>query len=204
MHKSALGGLVPGLLAVLVTASVALAQQQPVRVRGAIAQVDGTNMTVQTREGEPMTIKLADNVAVAAVERRALTDVKAGDYIGVTALPGGEGAWRAVAIHIFPEAMRGTAEGHRPWDLLPESTMTNATVADTVSRVQGTTLTLKYKDGDKAIQVGPDTPIVALVPGERSELKPGAKVVVNATQGADGAMQAARVTVSRGGVDPPM
>ena len=196
--------IVSALLVWAVAATGAFAQGQPTRVRGAVAQVEGQTMTVKTREGETLSVRLADNLSVAAVEKRALTDIKAGDYIGVTALPQGEGAWRAVAVHIFPEAMRGTAEGHRAWDLLPESTMTNATVADTVSRVQGSVLTLKYKDGEKKIEVSPETPIVALVPGERSELKPGAKVVANATQAPDGSLQAARVTVSRNGVEPPM
>jgi hypothetical protein len=192
-----------GLLLAL-SASLANAQQ-PTRVRGTIERVDGPLFIVKSREGAEVTVKLADNLVVSGLVARALADIKAGDYVGSAALPAEGGALRALEVHIFPEAMRGTGEGHRPHDLLPESTMTNATVAEMVQRVDGHALTLKYKDGEKTLIVPKETPIVTYVPGERSELKPGAKIfIVGATRQPDGTVQAARVIVGRDGLTPPM
>ena len=189
-------------LALLLGASAAWAQS-PTRVRGTIERVDGSTLTVKSREGADVTIRLADNLSVSGVLKAALADIKPGTYVGVAALPQPGGALRAVEVLVFPEAMRGTAEGHGPWDLLPESTMTNATVAESVERVEGRTLTLKYKDGDKTITVPPDTPIVTLAPGDKSELKPGAAVFIPAARQPDGSLQASRVIVGRE-VAPPM
>ena len=135
--------------------------------------------------------------------KAALADIKPGTYVGIAALPQAGGVLRAVEVLVFPEAMRGTAEGHGPWGLLPESTMTNATVAESVERVEGHTLTLKYKDGERTITVPPETPIVTLAPGDRSELKPGAAVFTPVTRQPDGSLQASRVIVGRE-VAPPM
>jgi hypothetical protein len=179
--------------------------QQPTRVRGTIERVDGALLMVKSRDGAELTVRLADNAVVVAIVARALTDIKAGDYVGSAALPTAGGALRALEIHIFPENMRGTGEGHRPHDLLPESTMTNATVAETVHRVEGHTLMLKYKDGEKTLIVPQETPIVTYVPGERAELKPGAKIfIANAARQPDGTLQAARIAVGRDGLTPPM
>ena len=190
----------------LLTLAMSLAQaQQPVRVRGTIERVDGPLLIVRSREGAEATVRLADNLVVSGLVARSLADIKAGDYVGSAALPAEGGALRALEVHIFPESMRGTGEGHRPHDLLPESTMTNATVAETVERVDGHTLTLKYKDGEKTLIVSRETPIVTYVPGERSELKPGAKIfIVTATRQPDGAVQASRIIVGRDGLTPPM
>jgi hypothetical protein len=188
-------------LAFLLGASAAWAQS-PTRVRGTIERLDGPILTVKSREGADVTVRLADNLSVSGVVKAALTDIKPGSYVGIAALPRA-GELNAVEVLVFPEAMRGTAEGHGPWDLLPESTMTNATVAESVDRVQGRTLTLKYKDGERTITVPPEAPIVTLVPADRTELKPGAAVFIPATRQPDGSLQASRVLVGRD-IAPPM
>lgn len=178
--------------------------QSTVRVRGTIEKADGNALTVKTREGATVVVKVPDNVAVAGVLKRALSDIKANDFVGIAAMPQSGGPSRALEVLIFPEAMRGTGEGHRGWDLLPESTMTNATVTESVAKVDGHTLTLKYKDGEQTFIVPPDTPIVTFAPGDKSELKPGAVIFISgATKADDGTLSAARVTVGRD-VPPPM
>jgi hypothetical protein len=148
---------------------------------------------------------LADNVAVRAVIKFALADIKPGSYIGVTGMPQADGPQKAVEVHVFPEAMRGTAEGHTPWDLQPNSTMTNANVEAAVTGVNGPEITLKYKDGEKKFVVPPETPVVTYTPGDKSELKPGAKIfVAAATKLEDGTLEVAAINVGRDGVAPPM
>jgi hypothetical protein len=196
---------------VLVSAS-AFAQDKPVRVRGAIDQIDGSIMTVKSREGDTLKVKLADDGNVVALVKASLADIKPNSYVGSTAMPQPDGSWKAVEVHIFPEAMRGTGEGDRPYDYKPQSTMTNgtvnavgkSTVGGTVSNEEGSTLTLSYKDGSKKIEVTPETVIVSYVPGNREELKPGARIYIPAaTRQADGTLMTARINVGRG-VAPPM
>jgi hypothetical protein len=195
--------LLAGLLVVASTVA-GWAQAPTTRVRGTIEKVDGATLTVKARDGSALTIKLADNATVGAVVPAKLSDIKPGDYVGVAATPQAGGMLRAVEVHIFPEAMRGTGEGHRPWDLLPESTMTNATVADTVTQVEGPILVLKYKEGQQRVFVPADAPVVTYVAGDRSELKPGAKIFVGAaSRQPDGSLQASRINVGRG-IEPPM
>jgi hypothetical protein len=191
--------------AMAVSAFGAAAQSPPpVRVRGAIEAVDGSVLKVKSREGADLTIRLADNVAVNSVVPAQLADVKAGTFVGIAALEK-EGALIALEVLIFPEAMRGAGEGHYAWDLMPESTMTNATVTERVSAVKGETLTLKYKDGEKSIVVPKEAPIVTFVPGDKSELKPGAKIFIGGAQKQpDGTLVAARVNVGKDGLTPPM
>jgi Domain of unknown function (DUF5666) len=187
----------------LAVAGAALAQTT-VRVRGTIETVDGGTLAVKTREGATVVVKVPDNVSVAGVLKRSLSDIKSNDFVGIAALPQSGGTSRALEVLIFPEAMRGTGEGHRGWDLLPESTMTNATVTESVTKVDGHTLTLKYKDGEQTFVVPPDTPIVTFAPGDKSELKPGAVIFISgAAKADDGTLSAARVTVGRD-VPPPM
>ena len=194
-------------LALLLSGTAVFAQPAPqrVRVRGTIEKVDGTTLTVKTREGQTVTLKLADNVGVVATMKRTLADIKPNDFVGVAAIPQGPGKpQRALEVLIFPDAMRGTGEGHYPWDLMPESTMTNATVAETVTKVDGPTLTLKYKDGEQAIVVPPETPIVTFVPSSKEAFKPGTAIfVVAAIRAEDGTLSAPRVTVG-GDIPPPM
>jgi hypothetical protein len=193
-------------LTVFVLGSAAWAQQPPtVRIRGTIEAVDGSLLTVKSREGRDLTVRVPDNVAVFGVAKAALSEIKPGSYIGVSAMPEPDGSQKALAVHIFPENQRGAAEGFRPWDLRPNSTMTNATVAETVAGTEGQNILVKYKDGEKRVVVPPDTPIVTFVAGDKSELKPGAKIIIfSATQKEDGTLEAARVNVGRDGITPPM
>ena len=178
--------------------------QQPVRVRGTIEAVDGPTLTIKTREGKDVKANLADNAMVVAVIKASYSDIKQGSFIGVTGMPQPDGSQKCMEIHIFPEAMRGTGEGHRPWDLQPDSTMTNATVDQMVTAKDDNTLTLKYKEGEKKIVVGPDCPIVTYTPGSKDELKPGAKIFINgATKQADGSLSVPRINVGRDAA-PPM
>jgi len=148
-------------------------------------------------------VKLADNATVIALVKASLADIKQSSYIGVSGMPQSDGSLKALAIHIFPEAMRGRGEGHRPWDLQPSSTMTNGTVDQTSASADGQVLTLKYKEGEKKVVVPSDCPIVSFNPGDRSELKPGAGVFIVAEKQPDGTLLAPRVNVGRG-VAPPM
>lgn len=184
----------------------ALAQTaQTACIRGKITAVDGGTLTIETRTGGTASIDLADDARVMALEKAAVADVTPGRYIGVTAVPQPDGRQRALAIHIFTEAQRGAGEGHRPWDLTPDSTMTNAAV-DTVlaEGTQGELLKVRYKDGEKIIVVPPDTPVVAYAPGRRDEVKPGAEVIImGAVLQPDGRWRAPAINVGRG-VTPPM
>src|SRR5262245_56666636 len=205
-----LAGRMPGAIvfaAAVVTAGLihtAAAQAPPARLRGTIEAIDGSMLAVKARDGSAVKVKLADNVGVTAVVKASLDDIKPGVFDGTTALPQVDGSWKAVEVHIFPEAMRGTGEGDRPWYLEPKSSMTNATVANAVSKVEGQTLTLQYKGGEKTVVVPPNCAIVTFVPGEKSELQPGAKIfIVAATKQADGTLEATRITVGRG-ITPPM
>jgi hypothetical protein len=198
--------------AVLLASTAAFAQDKPMRVRGTVEQLDGTVMTVKSREGDTLKIKLADEGKVVALVKASLADIKPNSFVGSTAMPQPDGSWKAVEVHIFPEEMRGTGEGDRPYDYKPQSTMTNGTVnsvgksttTGTVANEEGTTLTLNYKDGSKKIDVTPQTVIVSYMPGTREELKPGASIYVPAaTRQADGTLLTVRVNVGRG-VAPPM
>jgi uncharacterized protein Veg len=193
-------------LAATLTLSSASAQQpQPLRIRGTIESVDGAMLTIKARDGAERKVRLSDKATVTGITKAALTDIKSGDYIGVTGMPQADGTQKAIAIHIFPEAMRGTGEGTRPWDLRPNSSMTNATVDQKVEAKDGQMLTVKYKDGEKKVTVAPDTPIVTFVPGSKDELKPGAQVIImGADKKSDGTFETARVNVGRDGLTPPM
>jgi hypothetical protein len=155
MHKITRRVLAAAALALLAAGSTSFAQQpQMVRVRGTVEAVDGAMLTVKGRDGQTTyKVKMADNVSVRGIIKASLADIKDNSFIGVTGMPQPDGSQKAVEIHIFPEPMRGTGEGHRPWDLQPGSTMTNATVANMVKGVDGDTIILKYKDGEKKIIV---------------------------------------------------
>jgi len=185
---------------------LALAQQAPVptRVRGTIASVDGDVIAVTSRSGEDFKLHMTADMMVVDIVKSSLSEIKPGSFIGATTVPGPDGAPKAVEVHIFPEAMRGTGEGSRPYDLKPNSTMTNATVSDSVVSNDGHTLLVKYKGGEKKVDVSPDTPVVTFVPGEKSELKPGAKVIAFLKQLPDGSFETGRISVGRDGLTPPM
>jgi hypothetical protein len=205
-----ISSLLPRALASLAIVSVlgsaAWAQQPPtVRIRGTIESVDGPMLMIKTREGTDLKVRMTDNVAVFGVAKTSLSEIKQGSYIGVTAMPEPDGTQKAVAVHIFPENQRGAAEGFRPWDQRPGSTMTNATVAETVAGTDGQNILVKYKDGEKKVVVPPDTPIVTFVVGDKSELKPGAKIIIfGAAKKDDGTLEANRVGVGIDGITPPM
>jgi hypothetical protein len=179
--------------------------QDTVRVRGTIEHVDGNNLTVKSRDGAELKVALAPNALVVAIVKASLADIKQGSFVGVTGMPQADGSQRAIEVHIFPESMRGTGEGHYPWDLRPGSTMTNANVEQTVTGVDGQVLSVKYKDGEKKLIVPPDATIVTYMPGDKSELKPGTKIFVAfAKKLPDGTLEAPRVNYGRDGVTPPM
>lgn len=186
-------------------APAALAQQiSPSRVRGTIESVDGGTLMVKSRGGEDVKLTMTGDIRVVGIVKIALADIKVGSFIGTTTVPGPDGGNNAVEVHVFPEDMRGTGEGSRPYDLKPNSTMTNATVAQTVAGNDGHTLTIKYKDGEKKVVVGPDTPVVTYVPADKSDLKPGAKVIAFMKKLPDGSFETNRVSVGRDGLTPPM
>src|SRR6266403_2810396 len=197
---------VAGFALLLVTSASFAQQPPPVRVRGTVEAVDGPMLTVKSRDGQTTyKVRLTDNAAVRGIVKAPLSDIKDNAFIGVTGMPQADGTQKAVEIHIFPEPLRGTGEGHRPWDLMPNSTMTNATVATMVKGVSGDEITLKYKDGEKKIVVVPNTTIVTYVPADKSELKPGAKIfIAAANKKEDGTLEAATVSVGRDGITPPM
>jgi hypothetical protein len=198
--------LTSSALGVIWLSSIAVAQQQDtIRERGTIESTDHQSLSVRARDGEMLKVKLADNAPVRAVVKAPLSDVKAGSFVGITAMPQPDGTQKAVEIHIFPESMRGTGEGHRPWDLVPNSTMTNATVATEVASNNGKTLVLKYKDGEKTFNVPPNAAVVTYAPASTAELKPGTKVFTpTAKKLPDGTLEASNITVGRNGVNPPM
>jgi hypothetical protein len=202
--------LVPRVLAslalVTVLGSATSAQQPPtVRIRGTIESVDGSMLMIKSRDGADMKVRVTDDVTVIGVAKSSMAEIKPNSYIGVSAMPEPDGTQKALAIHIFPEAMRGAAEGFRPWDLRAGSTMTNATVAQTVAGTDGQNIMVKYKDGEKKVVVAPETPIVAFVSGDKSELKAGAKIIIfGAIKKDDGMLETNRVGVGRDGIAPPM
>jgi hypothetical protein len=189
-----------------VLTSAARAQQPPpVRIRGTIESVDGPMLMIKSREGTDMKVRMTDNVAVFGVTKTELSEIRPGSYIGVSAMPEPDGTQKALAVHIFPESQRGAAEGFRPWDLRAGSTMTNATVAETVSGTDGQNILVKYKDGEKKVVVPPGTPVVTFVAGDKSEVKPGAKIIIfGAVKKDDGVLEANRVNIGRDGITPPM
>jgi hypothetical protein len=193
-------------LAAILPASMAWSQDAPpVRVRGTIERIESPVFLVKSRDGTELKIVLADNAVAVGVVKATLADIKAGSFVGIGAMPQADGTQRALEVLIFPDAMRGTGEGHYPWDLQPKSTMTNGNVEQVVTSVDGGTLTVKYKDGEKKIIVPPDVPVVAFVPGDKADLKPGVKIfIVAAKKMPDGTLQAARVNYGKDGLTPPM
>ena len=185
----------------------AVAQKAPVptRVRGAIESVDGDILTVKSRSGEDVKLHMTADMKVVGIIKISMADIKVGSFVGATTVPGPDGKQNALEVHVFPEDMRGTGEGSRPYDLRPNSTMTNATVtAELVAANDGHSLMVKYKDGEKQVEVLPDTPVVTYVPADKSDLKAGAKVIAFMKQLPDGSFETNRVSVGRDGLTPPM
>lgn len=187
-----------------IAATAAFAQAPSARIRGTVEKLDAGVATVKTTEGQNVTLKLAPNLAVSAVAKIGVAEIKPGSYIGAGARPMPDGSLQAIQVMVFPEAQRGTGEGHRDWAAMPQTTMTNATVAETVGAVNGPIVTLKYKDGEKKLVIGPDAAILTTVPAEASDLKVGAELVTTATKNDDGTFSTARVTVGKNGLAPPL
>jgi hypothetical protein len=198
------------VIAALLPAAVsvaALAQapaNPPVRIRGTLEKLDGQNLTVKARDGQSMNIKLAESFVVMGITKASVSDIGRGKFIGSTTVGERDGALVAEEVHIFPENMRGTGEGHYDWDLRPTSKMTNANVAEVVNMANDRVMTVKYKGGEKKILVTAHTVVVSYVPVDRAELKPGAPIFVISQRQPDGTLTAARVNVGLNGQVPPM
>jgi len=189
----------------LCATAVAQAPLPTQRIRGDVTALDGLGLQVKSRSGEALAIKLAENYTVTAVVKIDMSAIKPGVFVGTASMPQSDGTQSAIEVLVFPEAMRGSNEGHYPWDLKPGSMMTNATVADAVVEATGgRRMLLKYKDGEKWVVVPPDAPIVTFEPGDRAMVVPGAHVLITATKQPDGTLTAARVAVGKNGLVPPM
>jgi hypothetical protein len=193
--------LTASLITAVLLTSQAMAQAVPTRVVGTISTMNGTALMLKTLAGEDVAINVPDPTRVTALANRTLVDIKPGDFVGSAALLGKDGHLHAQEVHIFPEAMRGTGEGHRPMAGI-DQTMTNAAVAGLAAAPDGKVLTLKYPGGQQEIEVGPEARIVAFIPGDRSLLKPGAMVAVSAMKGTDGTLTATSVQAEKDGVKP--
>lgn len=196
--------LLAGAFLALVVLPAFAQEGTPTRIRGTVEKLDGQTLIVKSRENQELSITLSEDLRVSAVTKADLSDIKSGDYIGSAAVKGTDGKLHAQEVLIFPEAARGTGEGHRPWDLTPDSTMTNATVAEVVDVAKGRLLKLKYKGGETEIEVPMEAPIVTLAPGDRSLLQPGTIVFISAIKNADGSLAASRIVAGKDGVQPPM
>ncbi|MGH6929587.1 MAG: hypothetical protein ACREEV_14820 [Dongiaceae bacterium] len=196
--------LLAGAFLALIVLPAFAQEGTPTRIRGTVEKLDGQTLIVKSRENQQLSITLADDLRVSAVAKADLADIKPGDYIGSAAVKGTDGKLHAQEVLIFPEAARGAGEGHRPWDLTPDSTMTNATVAEVVDVAKGRLLKLRYEGGENEIEVPMDAPIVTLAPGDRSLLQPGTMVFIPATKNADGSLAASRIVAGKDGVQPPM
>src|SRR3954451_128393 len=196
-HRSSLLRPLFAVAMVVVSSLYAIAQQPPApsRVRGTIEAVDGDVLAVKSRAGEDVKLHMTGDIRIVGITKISLSDIKVGSFIGATTVPGPDGGNNAVEVHVFPEEMRGTGEGSRPFDLRPNSTMTNATVAESVTGNDGHTLLVKYKDGEKKVVVSPDTPVVTYVHADKSELKAGAKVIAFFKKLPDGSFEANRISV---------
>jgi hypothetical protein len=176
-----------------------------VRVAGTVDKLDGDKLTVvDTKGGQPITVVLADNAAVFGVEKRTVADIKPGDFLASGGVKGTDGKIHAVEVRIFPESLRGTGEGQRPWDVKPDGVMTNATVGTVSQSPEGGVIRVKYKGGESEYTVGPEVPVLAYVVGDRSLLKPGAAIFTVADKKPDGTLTTGRVTAEKNGVKPPM
>jgi hypothetical protein len=180
------------------------AQAPTMRVRGTVERVEASALSLKTPAGDAVTVALAPGYAVGGVVKASVADIKKGGFIGVGARPQADGSLLAVQVFIFPEAMRGTGEGHRPWSVLPESTMTNATVAETVSRVDGANIVLSYPGGEQKVTITADANIIMAAPAQVSDLVPGAQVAMSAVKQADGSLSANRITIAKAGAQLPL
>ena len=184
-------------------AGVAQTPAPPIGVRGVITALGADTLTVHTHHGDDLVIHMSKDTPVRAVTPAQLADIKSGSYVGTAATPQPDGTLKALEVHIFAPSMAGTGDGHRPWDLGGNSTMTNGSVGSVVG-ASGRTLTVQYKGGEKQVVVPPDVPIVNLEMGDRTLLAPGVKVVLFAKKEADSSLTALFISAGKNGVTPPM
>jgi hypothetical protein len=182
----------------------AFAEGTPVRVRGTVVSLAGTKLVVHAKDGSDVTVNLADNFASLAVVKSSMADIKEGTFIGTATVTQPDTTLKSLEVVVFPDKMRGTGEGHYPWDLGPSSMMTNATVANAVKGVNGQTVTVTYKGGEKKIEIPDNVPVVALVPATKEEIKPGAIVFVPTQRQPDGSLSGGAILFGKDGLTPPM
>jgi hypothetical protein len=204
MGKLAAVIIAAGALAVLPALAQSPPQGTPTRIRGTVEKLDGKVLTVKAKSGDTLTINLADNFTVSALVKKAVADVKSNDYIASTGLKGTDGKLHCIELRIFPEALRGTAEGQFPWDSQPDATMTNATVTGIVEATGGQTIKVNYKGTDSDFVAGTECQVFGYVAGDAGLLKPGAAVFTVALKKDDGSLTASRITAEKDGVKPPM
>ena len=192
------------LISVALACAPASADGPPVRVRGSVVSLEGTKLVVRAKDGKDVTVNLAANFAALAVVKSSMAEIKEGAFIGTATVTQPDSSLRSQEVVVFPNKMRGTGEGHYPWDLGSSSMMTNATVANAVKGVAGQTVTLTYRGVDKKIDIPANVPVVSLVPASKNEIKPGAIVFVPTQRQSDGSLQAAAVLFGKDGVVPPM
>jgi hypothetical protein len=190
--------------ALVAFAATAMAQTPPTRLRGSIAALDGDTLTVATRDGGTAKVALTKDWGVMLVSPFSVADIKENNFVGVASMKKPDGTLEALEVLVFPEAARGTGEGHYPWDLQPQSMMTNATVSKVAKAADADTLTVTYKDGTQTIHVAKGVPVVTFEPGTKADAKVGAKVFLGATKAADGSLSAGRILVGKDGLTPPM
>ena len=176
----------------------------PTRVTGTVDKLDGQTLTVNKADGGKETVSLTAEAKIFGVEKRQLSDIKAGDFVASGGVRGTDGKIHAVEVRIFPEALRGTGEGQRPWNVKPDGVMTNATVGTVSQTSAGGVVKVTYKDGESEYTIGPDVPVLAYVVADKSLLKPGAAILTIALKKADGSLVTGRVTAEKDGVKPPM
>jgi len=186
----------------LVCIALPASAQEIVRIRGTIERIDGPAYVIKSRDGAELKLTLTDNPLYVAIAPSTMADIKPGMFVGSAGMMQPDGTQKAIEVHIFPESMRGTGEGHYDWDLKPQSKMTNGNVEQAVTGVDGPVLSVKYKDGEKKLVVTPETVVVTYVPGNKDEVKPGTRVFVAAKKQPDGTFQAPRITYGRNGAGP--
>ena len=187
----------------LICIALPASAQETVRIRGTIERVEGPVYVVKNRDGAELKLTVTDNPLFVAIAPSTMADIKPGMFVGSAGTMQADGTQKAIEVHIFPESMRGTGEGHYDWDLKPQTKTTNGNVEQTVAGVDGPLLSVKYKDGEKKLVVTPETVVVTYVPGNKDELKPGTRIFVAAAKKQpDGTLQTPRITYGRNGAGP--
>ncbi|TXH84749.1 MAG: hypothetical protein E6Q77_02030 [Rhizobium sp.] len=204
MHRKRLIASALTLTVAMLVASQSADAAERVKVRGTVESLDGDTLKVKSRDGKDVTVALKSGWNVGGVVQAAVTDIKPGDFVGIASQPTDSGINGAIEVVIFPASMKGTGEGDRPWDSAPNGSMTNATVANAVTSVNGPTLTLTYKGGERKINIPKGTPVVTLTSATKADLKPGAGVFITGERNSDSTVSADRVAVGLNGTMPPM